>query len=48
MEKKYNVYAGRTSRFLGNMTLEEVQEKFEEWAMRINEENETIYILELM
>lgn len=46
--KKYDVYAGRTSRYIGKMTREEVEEQYEDFAMKINEENETIYILELM
>lgn len=45
---KYDVYAGRSSRFIGNLTRDEIEQQFEEWPMKFNEENKTVYILEMM
>ena len=41
----HNVYAGRTGRFIGEMTLNEVYERFEDFAIKTTSYG--IYILEL-
>lgn len=43
--EKYSVWTGRKDIYLGDMTMDEVNERFEDWPLRINEERKTITII---